>query len=175
MARGYLIFIVLAGIFSAIAGGGISPPASSVTPVSSSIASEDDGDDGEVDREDSAEDGTVELERSADGHFYADVEINGSAIRALVDTGATAIALSRDDARRAGLAVSIGMTDVIGRGASGDVHGEYVKLDRVTLGHRTAEEMDAVVLDAGDVTLLGQDFLSKFDTVRIEGDRMLLQ
>ena len=35
------------------------------------------------------QEGTVELERDADGHFYADVEINGSTVKMLVDTGAT--------------------------------------------------------------------------------------
>ena len=117
----------------------------------------------------------IVLDREYNGHFYADVQINGSPIRVLVDTGASGIALSRDDARRAGLAVSAGMFEVIGKGASGDVHGEYVQLDRVSLGSKTAEGVPAVVLDAGDHSLLGQSFLSKFDTVEIRGDKMYLR
>src|SRR4051812_25092338 len=54
------------------------------------------------------------LQREWDGHFYAEPEINGTAIRMLVDTGATGIALSRDDARRAGIGISLGMPEVIG-------------------------------------------------------------
>ena len=42
-------------------------------------------------------DGTVEIQRSSDGHFYADVEINGAPVHALVDTGASGVALSRDE------------------------------------------------------------------------------
>jgi aspartyl protease family protein len=83
-----------------------------------------------------ADDGTVAIQRSSDGHFYADVQINGAPVHALVDTGATGMALSRDDARSAGVATSIGMNDVIGRGADGDVRGEYVTLDRVSIGQR---------------------------------------
>ncbi len=119
--------------------------------------------------------GAVELRRQPDGHFYADVEVNGAMLHMLVDTGATAIALSRDDAHSAGLATSIGMQEVIGRGADGDVRGEITTLDRVSLGQKTAEGLPAVVLDSGEQSLLGQSFLSKFDHVEIEGDRMLLQ
>ena len=117
----------------------------------------------------------VELKREPDGHFYADVEINNMPIRILVDTGASGIALTRDDARRAGLPVSVGMFDVVGEGASGDVHGEYVKLDTVRLGKETAREVPAVILDGGNQSLLGQSFLRQFDTVEIKGDRMILR
>lgn len=117
----------------------------------------------------------VELKREPNGHFYADVEINGTPIRALVDTGASGIALSRDDARRAGIGISIGMYEVVGEGASGEVRGERVTLDRVTLGPETAENMRAIVLDSGNQTLLGQSFLSHFDSVEIQGDTMILR
>jgi aspartyl protease family protein len=117
----------------------------------------------------------IQLTREFNGHFYADVQINGQPVRVLVDTGASGIALSRGDAQRAGLAVSAGMFQVIGQGADGDVHGEQVRLDRVTLGPKTVEGMPAVVLDAGDQSLLGQSFLSEFDTVQISGDTMILR
>jgi len=120
-------------------------------------------------------DGTVEIQRSADGHFYADVQINGAPVHALVDTGATGMALSRDDARSAGVATSIGMPDVVGKGADGDVRGEFVTLDRVSVGQKTVEDVPAVVLNSGQITLLGQSVLSKFDSVEIHGDTMVLK
>ena len=118
---------------------------------------------------------TIILERSGDGHFYADAEVNGETIRMLVDTGASAIALSREDARRAGIGTSVGMLEVVGQGASGDVHGEVVTIDRIALGNIVAEEFDAVVLDQGEMSLLGQSFLGNFDSVEITGDRMILR
>jgi|SRR5690349_7857536 len=118
---------------------------------------------------------TVELQRSDDGHFYADVQVNGSTLHMLVDTGATGIALSRDDARAAGLATSIGMNDVVGEGADGAVHGEYVKLDNVALGGTTATGLEAIVLNGGSQSLLGQEFLAKFDSVEIHGNTMVLK
>jgi aspartyl protease family protein len=123
----------------------------------------------------SSDDGSIALDRASDGHFYADVRINGNAVHMLIDTGASGIALSRDDARAAGFSTSIGMNDVVGEGADGVVHGEYVKLDRVELGPLSASGLDAVVLNSGQQSLLGQSFLSKFSSVQIEGDRMVLR
>ena len=118
---------------------------------------------------------SVELQREGDGHFYADVQINGSMVHMLVDTGASGIALSRDDARSAGVATSIGMNDVVGEGADGNVHGEYVTLDRVELGGTSASGLEAIVLNSGSQSLLGQEFLAKFDSVEIHGDTMTLK
>jgi predicted aspartyl protease len=50
-----------------------------------------------------------------------------------------------------------------------------VTLDRVSLGNATAENMPAVVLNAGEQSLLGQSFLSHFDSVEIRGDQMVLK
>jgi len=121
------------------------------------------------------DDGSLTLDREADGHFYADVRINGNPVHMLIDTGASGIALSRDDARTAGLATSIGMNEIVGEAADGAVRGEYVKLDRVELGPLSASGLDAVVLNSGQQSLLGQSFLSKYATVQIEGDRMVLR
>jgi len=122
-----------------------------------------------------SQDGSISLDREADGHFYADVRINGNSVHMLIDTGASGIALSRDDARTAGLATSIAMNDVVGEGADGAVRGEVVKLDRVELGPLSASDLDAVVLNSGEQSLLGQSFLSKYSSVQIEGDRMVLR
>jgi aspartyl protease family protein len=119
--------------------------------------------------------GAIAIPRSSDGHFYADVDINGATIHMLVDTGASGIALSREDAAEAGVAQSIGMTDVIGSGADGDVHGEYVMLDRVALGPKSIEQVPAVILGSGPQSLLGQSFLRRFGSVEIAGDTMRLQ
>ncbi|HET7281102.1 MAG TPA: TIGR02281 family clan AA aspartic protease [Sphingomicrobium sp.] len=117
----------------------------------------------------------IELTRDSNGYFYADVQINGAPVHMVVDTGATVIALSRDDARAAGIATSIGMNDVVGQGADGVVKGEQVSLDRVTLGGKTVEGVPAVVLSSGGQSLLGQSFLDKFASVKIEGDKMVLR
>ncbi len=120
-------------------------------------------------------DGSIQLQRSSDGHFYADVELNGTTVTMLVDTGASIIALSREDARKAGIATSIAMNEVVGRGADGSVHGEFVTIDRVALGEKSAEQMPATVLNRGEQSLLGQSFLQRFASVEIRGDTMTLR
>ncbi len=175
MGRTLLIFMALVGFFSVMAQR---------TSTSSSAGR---GFDHYTSQYDSSSDrseskptepvdgGAVTLERSGDGHFYADVEINGSPVHMLVDTGASGVALSRDDARSAGIATSIGMNEIVGEGADVAVHGEQVRIDRMRLGPATAEGMNAVVLNQGGMSLLGQDFLQRFAAVEIRADRMVLR
>ena len=172
MARTYLIVLFVAGMLAMILPGG--GPVNAVPEAEASESEPAKSSGTSSGEEPSFTDGIV-LEREDNGHFYADVQINGSPIRVLVDTGASGIALSREDARRAGVAVSAGMFEVIGEGANGAVHGEFVKLDRVSLGSATVEDVSAVVLDEGGLSLLGQSFLSEFDTVEIRGDKMVLR
>jgi aspartyl protease family protein len=180
MGRSFLIMAFFLGLFAAMmsncsSGFGSNRPAvaATVTSVEPRLASDKSV---SANATSSFNDGsTVELQRNNDGHFYADVQINGAPIHMLVDTGATRIALSREDARAAGLATSIGMNDVVGEGADGAVHGEYVKLDNVSLGGASASGLDAVVLNGGSQSLLGQEFLARFDSVEIHGDTMILK
>jgi aspartyl protease family protein len=118
--------------------------------------------------------GTITLEREADGHFYADVQVNGAPVRFVVDTGASGIALAASDAQRAGIILN-NEVELVGSGASGDVYGQHVELDRVALGVKEVRGVRAVVLDGGEQSLLGQSFLAQFDSVKIEDDRMVLR
>jgi aspartyl protease family protein len=178
VVRWYLAFIVVVAAFSSVFGGMQSPsqPGSRPSAVSDIPESEPETPPASfASLSADASDGSVRIERSANGHFYADVQINGAAVNLLVDTGASGIALSREDARTAGLATSIGMPNVIGRGADGDVRGEFVTLDSVSLGGKTVAGMGAMVLNSGEQSLLGQTFLSKFESVEIRGDTMVLR
>ncbi|MFW2351486.1 retropepsin-like aspartic protease family protein [Qipengyuania sp.] len=119
--------------------------------------------------------GTTELPRAADGHFYADAEINGSRVGFLVDTGASVVALTGADARAAGLIWSSADVRTVAQGASGPVSGVAVTLDSVALGGHEARNVAAVIVPEGlPVSLLGQSFLATVHPVRIERDRMVL-
>lgn len=119
--------------------------------------------------------GTITINRSYDGHFYADAQVNGATVRFLVDTGATGIALAADDARRAGVPFDPSQAEVVGSGASGEVLGSFVKLDRVELGLKSVSNTPAIILAGGDRSLLGQTFLSQFGSVEIRGNTMVLR
>lgn len=115
------------------------------------------------------------LKREVDGHFYADAEVNGRDVRFLVDTGATSIALTGDDARALGLHWNDSDLRPIARGASGPVEGVPVMLSSVALGGIRANSMPAAIIPEGlDVSLLGQAFLSRAESIKINGDKMEL-
>jgi len=109
----------------------------------------------------------------ARGHDVADGSVNGSAVRFLVDTGATAVTLSTEFARRAGLDPREAKP-VLVLTANGRVMGRQLRLDRVAVGGLVLHQVDAIVQDGlGDQALLGPSFLSRTD-LRREGDRLVL-
>ena len=61
--------------------------------------------------------GATEIQRDASGQFYVDGKVNETATRFLVDTGADMVALTIDDARRAGLWIDPTSFSVVGAGA----------------------------------------------------------
>lgn len=117
----------------------------------------------------------VVLPRAADGHFYAEVVVGATSTRMLVDTGASVIALTGEDADAIGVRWDPARLQRVARGASGDVYGIRVTLDRVELGALEAHDVEAVVVPEGlEVSLLGQSFLSRLGRVTIDPDAMML-
>jgi aspartyl protease family protein len=117
----------------------------------------------------------VELSRAADGHFYADVAVDGVESRMLVDTGASVIALTGADAEAMGIRWDPNDVQPIGKGASGTVYGVPVMLGRVELGRFDMSNVDAVVVPEGlDISLLGQTFLSRVPSVAISDGTLTL-
>jgi len=117
----------------------------------------------------------VTLERSGDRHFYADANVNGQSVHFLVDTGASEIAPTEDDARKAGIAVDPQKYEFIGQGASGMVRGQYVELGRLELGGIQQSSTKAVVVQGANVSLLGQPFLENIDEIVIRKGEMVLR
>lgn len=114
-----------------------------------------------------------ELRRSPDGHFYAEAEVNGARIRFLVDTGASMVALTAEDARRAG--IRPGEARASAMAAGGEVEIAPVMIDRMALGPIEARSVRGAVVKELPVSLLGQSFLQQAGGVEIEGDRMVLR
>ena len=115
------------------------------------------------------------LERSGGGHFYTAVDVNDEPIRFLVDTGASTVALTVEDARRAHVVFDPAQFTVIGKGASGDVRGQEVRIASIVLDGKRASDISGVVLEHSDISLLGQSYLRHVGTVEIKGDQMRLR
>jgi len=119
--------------------------------------------------------GEVVLQRAGDGHFYAEVSAESGSALMLVDTGASMIALTAEDADAMGVEWSQDDVRQVARGANGAIYGVPVRLERVSVGDLEAESVEAVVVPEGlDVSLLGQSFLSKVGRIEMKGDEMLL-
>lgn len=117
----------------------------------------------------------TELARAADGHFYAPVTVGAHPITMLIDTGASVVALTGEDARLAGVFWNPAQLTVVAQGAGGAVRGVAVTVPLMRLGDHEAREVPAVVIPEGlPVSLLGQSFLKDIEPVRIEKDRMVL-
>lgn len=114
------------------------------------------------------------LDRQENGHFYVDAVVNDLPVRFVVDTGASLVALTVSDAERLGIPFSERDFTVIGRGASGDVRGTEVTLERVSLDGKSVSEVRAMICEGLDISLLGQNFLSRLGTMHVQGDQMIL-
>lgn len=114
-----------------------------------------------------------EFQRGPDGHFYADAQVNGTTIRFLVDTGASIVVLSRQDAQRAG--IQLPATRTMAMGVGGPIEVTPVVLDRVAVGGIEARSVEAAIADETPVSLLGQSYLQRVGSVEIHGDRMVLR
>lgn len=116
------------------------------------------------------------LTGDAKGHFLTTVVVNGVSMQFLVDTGATSVTISADDARRANIKYSASERGLV-QTANGLVPAYRIKLDTVKLGDITLNNVDGLVLEGnamgGRFGLLGMSFLSRTDMKR-EGDSLTL-
>lgn len=110
---------------------------------------------------------TATLYANKEGHFFGDGYINGAPVKFLVDTGATSIALSSDEARRIGL-VYINGNSGLAQTASGSVKAYQVTLNSLKIGGITMYQVDAVVLEGSSppFVLLGMTALNRMNMQR---------
>jgi len=117
----------------------------------------------------------VTLDREMDGHFYADVVVDGQTYRMLVDTGASVVALTEQDALSMGITWNEEDIAPVAQGASGPVEGVNTTIRHMAVGYHEADNVRAIVItNGGGMSLLGQSFLSTLENVQITGDRMVM-
>lgn len=122
-----------------------------------------------------AKQASVTLWAGSGGHFYADGSINGFSVRFLVDTGATIVALSSNEAQRLGIDYRKKGRPGYANTAAGVVRSYALKLDKVDVGAITLYNVDAGVVEGAypRQPLLGMSFLGQLD-MRREGETMEL-
>jgi aspartyl protease family protein len=116
------------------------------------------------------------LERESNGHFYTHARVNDAElIDFVVDTGASVVALTVEDAHRLGIPVNPAEFTVVGEGASGLVRGKEVMLKSVDVDGKRVENVRGVILEGSRLSLLGQAYLSRMGEVEMSGDYMVLK
>ena len=121
-------------------------------------------------------DGEFEIMRGNDQHFHLTLLVNGIPIKFIVDTGASDIVLTQNDAKRAG--IDMGSLAFLGRArtANGIVKTAATLIDEVVLGNRVDSDIPASV-NGGEMfnSLLGMSYLNRFSEIAIRGDRLILK
>ncbi|MBK8007342.1 MAG: TIGR02281 family clan AA aspartic protease [Rhizobiales bacterium] len=107
--------------------------------------------------------GFVRIRSDRSGHHVTDVDFNGRRLRAIVDTGATLVALRYEDARALGLVTPSDRFDIQVSTANGSARAKRVQLRSVRIGSIQIENVEAMVLDQGALgqNLLGMSFLRR--------------
>lgn len=121
------------------------------------------------------DDGRIEVPRAEDGHFYLTLQVNGTPVTFMADTGATSVVLSQQDARSIGIdPAALDYTDEAFT-ANGSVRTAPVRLPSLAFGTNVDENFPAWVTQGQmDGSLLGMDYLSKY-RIEIDGEKMILR
>lgn len=115
------------------------------------------------------------LPRGNDGHYHMTLQINGTPVDFLVDTGASQVVLTQADALRVGLHPNDLRFIGIANTANGTVRTAPVTLDEVIAGPYVDQNLRASVNGGEmDKSLLGMTYLGLYDSIAITNDELIL-
>jgi aspartyl protease family protein len=164
--RGTVMILGSAAIFGLAVGGGLTRQTPPKPPAAT--AAEDW-------QTPHASGGTVKIYRGWQGHFFTDGDVAGKSLNFLIDTGATTVALSKEQAHFVGVDTDHLIYDRQMQTASGTIMAASVTLPRLRIGDIQLLNVQATVLDTpSNIALLGQSFLGRIDQVSIASDTMTL-
>lgn len=127
-------------------------------------------------RQSVAAEGVIEVPRSFDGHYHLTLRMNGTPVDFIVDTGATDVVLSQQDAARIGIdPESLAFT---GRAltANGTVSTARARVEEVALGPIVDRNLP-VSVNGGEMdgSLLGMSYLQRFERLEISDGVLVLE
>lgn len=122
-----------------------------------------------------AADKALTLTRDGSGQFTLRVEVNGSGVEFLVDTGADVVALTEAEAEALGILPAEGEFEPAMQTASGVGYGAPVTLDEIEIAGQKLRDVEAVVVKDLATNLLGQSALRRLGSVELKGDKMVIK
>jgi aspartyl protease family protein len=119
----------------------------------------------------------TELKAGSNGHYFTKADINNRGVEVLVDTGASTVALSYEDAERIGLRPGTLNFDIQVSTANGIGKAARVVLREVEIDNVRVSDVEGMVLQKGALrgTLLGMSFLSRLRSFSVENGKLVLK
>ncbi len=119
---------------------------------------------------------TVEVARTNAGDFDISARINGVRVPMVLDTGASSVVLTQQDAKAAGLPLEVLNYTVSIDTANGRTRAAQVTLDRLAVGGLEERSVEALIVQPGQLrtSLLGMSFLNRLQSWQVLGDRLIL-
>jgi len=117
---------------------------------------------------------TVEFARGRSGDFQVAMQVNGARVPMVLDTGASAVVLTQDAAKAAGLPLEMLAYNVNVDTANGRARAASVTLDRIAVGSIVERGVPALIAQPGQLktSLLGMSFLNRLHSWEVRGDRL---
>tara|TARA_R110002073_G_scaffold2303_6_gene15753 strand:+ start:3812 stop:4342 length:531 start_codon:yes stop_codon:yes gene_type:complete len=116
------------------------------------------------------------IDREPDGHYWTRADVDGTAVKFMVDTGASTVAITFRDAQRIGLKPEDLDFKWEIRTAGGVVHGAAVTLDKIRIGRVEVENVEAMILREGlEQSLLGMTFLGELYSYEFRKSQLVIR
>ena len=116
------------------------------------------------------------LKKEPDGHFWVRADVDGYSIKFMIDTGASTVALTYQDAKRLRLDPDNLEYKWTIRTAGGEVQGASVLLPFIRIGQVKVENVEAMVLRDGlDQSLLGMSFLGELYSYEFKRNSLIIR
>ena len=121
--------------------------------------------------------GEERIDMNRQGHFIAQFRMNGRPVEAMVDTGATMVAINKSTARRLGISVIPADFKYLVTTANGKIKVARAVIQSIEIGGVRVRDVEAAVLDdrALEGTLLGMSFLRALKSFSVEDNELILK
>ncbi len=120
---------------------------------------------------------TVEIVRSRGGDFSVNMQVNGARVPMVLDSGASAVGLTQEAAKAAGLPLEVLNYSVNVETANGRTRAAPVTLDRLAIGGIVERSVPALIAQPGQLktNLLGMSFLNRLQSWEVRDDKLLMR
>ena len=119
----------------------------------------------------------VEIARGRGGDFQVAAQVNGTRVAMALDTGASAVVLTQEAAKAAGLPIELLSYTVQMETANGRTRAAAVTLDRIAVGGIIERSVPALIAQPGQLrtSLLGMTFLNRLESWQVQGDKLTMR